>query len=604
MSVEPPKKRNKRAESGSQNRALEAFEKLRLVLGQNYFNVCQRLALDYVPSCVRNIGECATHHANKRGPRTRCISSMRQSNALEQIVEQRPGHFVELIHHALIRREFIEANLFVAGLQLILTINEPSQELDVDYDVTTVLNGTIDVLEKSLDRFPPCRWDLRTVYNDVIFGHLAAPCFSKCDQREGLVKNVLHLLEQYIDQKPPEERKKRGVRKDGPAADVCATYSSWYLNNQQKYNIDLLPREDRFRRLFMVLQLLVKILEMDLAMWILRNPLKARQNLCHPSHCPLVAQLVWNGDTGSVNLFIRKLFQMFINMTALEYPDEDIVILARLLNLVLVAVNVSEFQHNEGMIQYPCLKKNSNYFAKQLWSTIELSAYYSVRLCLNTIRHVRAPFLKLSLTEHLIRKLQGPVHPMNVQGFFQHLLDRNWEECGDEVPSDSSSSRDGPVYPVFDRHKKRTRSSEISSQQYVDLLYGGFRAYCDMYQIASYFRELTVKPDQHSDSPEKPSPTKAASAHSIGGSSRTQIECFPHDTRIVTRQNIGERIIFHEVEVNEALLLAYREDIKHLLLIGQQLKQLQTAKERGLFHNWINFLSKVDPSLYDVDPSE
>ncbi|XP_058065916.1 uncharacterized protein LOC131215543 [Anopheles bellator] len=319
-------------------------------------------------------------------------------------------------------------------------------------------------------------------------------------------------------------------------------FSAWYLNNQQKYNIDLLPREDRFRRLFMVLQLLVKILEMDLAMWILPNPLKARQKFCHASHCPLVAQLVWNGNTGSVNLFVRKLFQMFVNITALEYPDEDIVVLARLLNLVMVAVNVSEFQHNDGMIQYPCLKKNSNYFAKQLWSTIESSAYYSVRLCLNTIRLVRAPFLKLS--------------------------------------------------------------SEISSQQYVDLLYSGFRAYCDMYQIASYFLELTVKPYQHSESYEPPSPSKAASSHSTGGSSRTQIECVPGDTRIVTRQNINEKIIFHEVEVNEELLLAYREDIKHTLLIVQQLKKLKTAKERRLFHNWINYLSRVDASLYDVDPSE
>ncbi|XP_050091322.1 uncharacterized protein LOC126574945 [Anopheles aquasalis] len=569
---------------------LAAFEKLNLVLGRHYFDVRQRLSLDYVPPCVRNVTACASTHVRKSGIRTRFVGSMCEENTQEQIGEQRADQFVYFLFHALRRQEFIGTDLFVAGLQLILTIDEPSPELQADYGASEVLLGMYEALEKCLDLFPPCRWDLRSAYHDIVYGHLDAPCFAKCDPKEGLLKNTLYLLEHLIenDDQPHRvaERVTRGSKqKSGPSS------SSWRIGgHRQSYDFEQLPREERFKRLFMVLQLLVKLLEMDLAMWILRNPSKTQQNLCNRSHCPLIVQVVWrDGSCGSVNLFIRKLLETFVNINALEYPEEDIAVISRLLNLVSVAVNLSEFQDNDGMIEYPCLKENSSYFAKQLWITIEKSTYFCMRLCLASIRHVRTPYLIHFLVNQLIRKLNPHQHPLNVRGFFQQLLDRKWVAYGTDTGTVDTQPSSTLTYPVLNRNHKRAISSDITCDQYVDLVFRGFQAYCDMYALAAYFREFTNKQeseDVNMETDEEPA--------ALG---LMELESIPRNIHIVTQPVTDDRMVFHGINVTTKTVLEYRENLKYLLLIEEQLKRLETVEERQLFHKWISFLSTIDPLL-------
>ena len=130
---------------------LVPFEKLLLVLGRNYFDVCQRLALDYVPRCVHSITDCAQRHANKRSPRAKCVGSLRQLSTHDQLLQHRPDQVVEFVNQAILRQEFIDAELFVAGLQLMLTFNRPSEELRVDYGVAEIVDGTGEALETCLE---------------------------------------------------------------------------------------------------------------------------------------------------------------------------------------------------------------------------------------------------------------------------------------------------------------------------------------------------------------------------------------------------------------------------------------------------------------------
>ncbi|ETN65598.1 hypothetical protein AND_002631 [Anopheles darlingi] len=576
---------------------LAAFEKLNLVLGRHYFDVQQRLSLDLpLPFCVRNVSVCATTHVRKSGIRTRIVGSMCEENTREQIREQRPDQFVYFLFHALRRQEFIGSNLFVAGLELILTIDEPPPELQADYAASEVLLGTYEALEKCLDRFPPCRWDLRPAYHDIIFGHFDAPCFSKCDPKEGLLKNTLYLLEHLIENDDqPNRAIERTTRARKPNAD--SNSSSWRIGgHRQSYDFEQLPREERFKRLFMVLELLVKLLEMDLAMWILRNPSKTQQNLCNRSHCPLIAQLVWRDCApGVVNLFIRKLFEAFVNINALEYPEQDITVISRLLNLITVAVNLSEFQDNDGMIEYPCLKENSIYFAKQLWTTMEKSAYFGMRLCLASIRHVRTPYLIHFLVNQLIRKLNPHLHPPNIRGFFQQLLNRQWVAYGSDMGSVATSPSTTLAYPVLNRNQKRAISSDITCEQYVDLVFRGFQAYCDMYAIAAYFREFASK--QESEDVDMESDDQSAPLGSKEGLTREALESIPRDIRIVSQPVPDDRMVFRGINVTTETVLEYRENLKYLLLIEQQLKKLETVEERQLFHKSISFLSSIDPLL-------
>uniref|UniRef100_A0A182YLD5 Uncharacterized protein n=1 Tax=Anopheles stephensi TaxID=30069 RepID=A0A182YLD5_ANOST len=590
----PAKKRKKDSSVPAEScPELVAFDKLRFVLGRHYFDVCQRLALDSVPRCVRNITECAQLHVSKRSPRTKCVSLLCQTNTHDQLREYRPDQFVEFLKEAIMRRVFIDSELFVAGLQLMLTFNRPSEELQVEYDAGDIVTGTGEALDKCLEQCPPCRWDLRPAYQRIVFGPLEAKCFESCDQREGLFRNMLHLIEHYIetgqervDCSGPGKRSTRAQRSEDDEL-FAYNYSSWMLTNRLCYDFNKLSRVERFERLFAVLEILVKLLEMDFAMWILRNPTKTHQNLCNPSRSPLVAQLFWNGDPGSVNLRIKKLFQMFVNMNALQYPQHDIAIVSRLLNIVTVAVNLSEFQHSDGQIQYPCVKDNSLHYARQLWKTLESSGYFSIPLCLATIRNLRSSFLRLRLSEHLLQKFNRNITLLNVRSFFQQLLNRFWLDCAEDEPYDAPGQSASTLYPVLNPQRTRLKVCEIHQQQYVDLLLIGLRAYCDMHQLPAYFREIMVQPASETsrtttaEDTVRPTPSK---------------EC-PLEARITAPILPDERMIFQGVAMSGEIVLEYRDDIKYLLLIEQQLKKLESSEEKALFHGWMCFLAEVDPSL-------
>uniref|UniRef100_A0A182WCE9 Uncharacterized protein n=1 Tax=Anopheles minimus TaxID=112268 RepID=A0A182WCE9_9DIPT len=596
---ESPTKKKKKSDPDSARECQQpsqpeqiAYEKLRFVLGHHYFDVCQRLALDYVPSCVRNVTECAQRHVSKRSPRAKCVSLMRQTNTHDQLREFRPDQFVEFLNQAIMRQEFIDSDLFVAGLQLMLTFNRPSEELQLEYGVVDILVGLGDALEKCLTHFPPCRWDLRAGYQQIVFGQLDAQCFERYDQKEGLFRNVLHLIEHNIETEREQEYNAVGKRttkrrQTSEDEEMCFyNYNSWMLANRLCYDFNKLSRQERFERLFAVLHILVKLLEMDFAMWIIRNPTKTHQNLCNPSRSPLVAQLVWNGDYGSVNLFIKKLFQMFINMNALQYPDDDIAVVSRLLNIVTVAVNLSEFQHNEGQMQYPCVKDNSLHYSRQLWKTFESSSYFSIPLSLSTIRHLRSPFLQLRFVEHLFQKFNRGMKLHNVRSFFQQLLHRCWADCVPDEPCDTAG-HSTTVYPVLNTQRTRMKACEIYQKQYIELLLIGLRAYCDMQQLPAYFREIMAQP-----APKTSSTIDDTLPVALSNANECQLEA-----RIVPPVITDERMIFQGVAMSGELVLEYRDDIKYLLLIEQQLKKIETSEERALFHQWIMFLSEVDPSL-------
>lgn len=47
-------------------------------------------------------------------------------------------------------------------------------------------------------------------------------------------------------------------------------YYAWEQKNKQRYLFERLPRDDKLDRVFQVLHLLVKMMEGDLAIWIIR----------------------------------------------------------------------------------------------------------------------------------------------------------------------------------------------------------------------------------------------------------------------------------------------------------------------------------------------
>ncbi|KAL1374560.1 hypothetical protein pipiens_004879 [Culex pipiens pipiens] len=582
-------KRKKDAEESAEAIVAENQQKLRESLGKHYFDVTRRLNLEYEPGCLRNVKQCAERHAN-RMVQARRVDLGRQRDTKELLIEARPLQFLEHLEQALMRNQFIDSQLFTKTLEVILTINPPSSELNADYKISSVLE------------------------------HATKDCFSRYDRSEGLLKVVLFLLETCVESDPAAGRLHKTASSN--MTSMMATFHQWEMENNQKYDFDLLSRDERFERLFIVLSILVKILELDLSMWILRHPHKTKENMQKDTRKPLLVSVLWNehSTVGEVNSFVRRIVALYVNVVALRFPEEDVRVVARLLSVIGTTINLSEIQY-DGTVDYPCIKDNTRYFVRQISRQVESSPYYSMPLCLRAIEQMRSPLIRMILVDDLLHRfnhqLDSSAGPC-AASYLKHLVKGRWRSCAVEddalqQPSDLPAER----YPFLDRRRTRKSAHEIGRTQYVNLLLTGFRAYMQVFPVTHYFASFKQQPPASTSyatrSPSK-SP-KRLSTEQLRGH-RFDFRALERRINVLEVQRKRSRtivrpaaerpvpvdaapLVLEEVNVTPALLVYYRDELKHLLLVQRWLRTRTAAEqeERDMFAGWRKYLASIDETL-------
>lgn len=90
-----------------------------------------------------------------------------------------------------------------------------------------------------------------------------------------------------------------------------------------------LTRNEKIDRLFIVLNLLVKLMEIDLSIWMQRYPFQTRLFMSNPNTCPLIAHLLWKGkDCGEINVMIRDVLKLFTMSVWIDFPNDKTDILS------------------------------------------------------------------------------------------------------------------------------------------------------------------------------------------------------------------------------------------------------------------------------------
>ncbi|EAT40550.1 AAEL007729-PA [Aedes aegypti] len=597
----------KRAKSNDVDEIAEVQNKLRDVLGRHYFDVANRVGLEHVPGCLRNVGRCAKLHA-KRTNQARKVNQRIQQDTREMLIENRPLNFLGYIEQALLRNEFIDGPLFVKALEMILTINEPSDQLNANYSVGSVLQQTVDILDQTVDHFPPCWLDLKRAYQSVIFGVLEEECFEKYDRSEGLFKVVLFLLEKFVESKAGD----CGASLSRTLSNQERSMANFHLWEQayiQKYDFDMLSREDKLDRLFLVLQILVKILEYDLTMWILRHPHNVKENMINPNRMPLIAALLWNENStvGETNSLIKRIIALYVNATAVHYPKDAVETFSRLVSIIGTAINLTEIQY-DGSVEYPCIKQNTRYFAQQIMRHLETSGYHSVSLCLRTIEQMRSPLLRMLLAGDLLQKLTPlPMDTPCAASYLKHLIKGKWKAFRIDNPPERDAQTDRDRFSFLDQRKQRKSAHEIGRPQYVNLLLTAFKSYMQVFPLKTYFQGGCGTPRESDSHGSTPSPTNQSVANHVNLPAlekdlpRQMKQLKTSGTKFIRRKNGGDSqpLILEEINVTPSLLLHYRDEVKHLLLMQRwlQTKAGTSPEERELFAPWRSYLATIDESL-------
>lgn len=236
----------------------------------------------------------------------------------------------------------------------------------------------------------------------------------------------------------------------------------------------------------------------------------------------------------------------------------------------------------------------------------------NVDLFLAVIDHIKAPFIKIIAIDQLLMKFNRDVGRPSMKKLHQNFVKKRWTECDEEgsrkifthIPDEFNLSR----YPVYRPLTQKKRTSDIYQTDYLHLLLSSFKSYQILYKVDTICDLLQASGGDISPNGEGP---PKVTAFSPGASTSTDSASMSADeyeafTRKVNKQRqdkfnflemekaikklerIAETsatldVVYHapidfttmmdDIVVDAEVVLRYRDDIKHYILLCDLIKE-------------------------------
>lgn len=382
-----------------------------------------------------------------------------------------------------------------------------------------------------------------------------------------LLTDLIHHNKEHIERKETGDHEKLN------------NFYFWDAQNEEKSSFVNLPREEKLERVFLVLDLLIRTLENDFAMFIIRSSSRLRSAIDNKTTRPLVCSVLWQSHESVIviNSTIKSIISAYVNMIALQYPREKVQILARLLNLVSHVVNLNEYP--DQTFEFPIYKNISTDLVNEIQRTVENSVYYSVGLIISVAENARSPLTQMLLTGQMIQKIHNVTKPTSLQVPFE-LIQKS-EELKFEDISETVVVRD-EKYPPFDP-KMTANRREITRNEYLKLLRiyaGAINSYYQIGRVAALY--LKCK-------------TQGILEQEITIFSDPVTFDFSTFEEKLKEVDLNEKVKLSQVDLSFKKLVHikltketsefYREEIKHFLLLKKLIKKCKEKFGRK-FDDW------------------
>lgn len=170
-----------------------------------------------------------------------------------------------------------------------------------------------------LNLFPPCHirehylWILKSPFK-----------IEGIPEKNQLLPSILEQLNDLIFLN--EANHKKSLAKSD-------AYNFFAWDQLTKENVDFkkLSRNDRFERIFLILDIIVRLLEHDASIFIIKYSHKFASSIAKDKVKPLICSVIWQDFESviAINATIKQLISIFVAMVALQYPTEKIQIVSR-----------------------------------------------------------------------------------------------------------------------------------------------------------------------------------------------------------------------------------------------------------------------------------
>lgn len=238
----------------------------------------------------------------------------------------------------------------------------------------------------------------------------------------------------------------------------------WDKRSEEKSSFKHFLRDEKFERIFIVLDLVTTVLENDLAIFIIKHSnLRTFNN--NNEQLPLIYLIVWqqHEEEMRINEMIKNILFIFVNSIALNYPRKNVQVMARLVNILSHVMNLNEYSNET---EYPSYKNNSKSLVQEILKAIESSTYYNIGLVTSVAEHLRSPLTRMLLVNHFVQKIHNTCMPISLEVPFDLIRKKEFLKFNNIlIPKTVNNEK----YPVIDVNKQASQF-EVNQRSYLKLL--------------------------------------------------------------------------------------------------------------------------------------
>ena len=438
-----------------------------------------------------------------------------------------------------------------------------------------------------LATFPVCH--ARKFYLQILNSPFKLKSICVDSPNRGIFHAMLDLLHDLIrDDSPVQQKPLKKCSFDN--------FYLWDEQNDEKFSFAHFPREEKFSRVFAILDLLTTLMEADLAMFIIKFSRRLRSSILNENHQPLICAILWQSYESViiVNSTIKSIIEAFVTMTALNYPPENLRVVSRLLNLVAQVTNLYEYP--DETFEYPSYGSLTMDLIRTIQKSLESSSKHSVELYIAVAENLRSPLLRMLLMNEVIGKIRGKNEKISLEIPFESIRHKEWIKFKDagslekaetaKVAAELTSITSGP--PVYSRFltansNLKPKKLEITQKSCLKVLLIFAAAINDFYHI-----QVSVK-EMH-ESKIEPIPA-------------TDSTSFVDREPQLDDNNLEEKVTMRKPDLNFKKLVHiklsldtctfYRNEIKYFMILPKLIKKC-SEKFGEQFDDWMELVKSIE----------
>lgn len=361
--------------------------------------------------------------------------------------------------------------------------------------------------------------------------------------------------------------------------DMLNNFYLWDAQNEERDAFKNFPRDEKFQRIFVVLDLLTHVFESDLAMFIVKFSRRLRSSIGNENHRPLICEIVFNESVLIVNATIKNIISLLVDMIALKYPKENIRILSRLLALITQITNLHEYP--DETFAYPSYNNLTMDLTRTVQKTIESSRYYSIELYAEVCEKLRSPLLQMLLVNEILTKIHGNSQPVSLKVPFESIRKKEFLKFKEAKETVLKSCE---KFPTLDPKHKQKRC-EVTQQSYLKLLLLIATAVNDFYRIQSAVKEINRNKSETASLPVQNQPDFTSFPEKL-----PEVIDLNEETSLRSCDSFKKLV---HIKLTIETCEFYRNEIKHFMILPKLIKKCSEKYEEK-FSEWMKLIKEMD----------